>query len=110
MGWYIFVRNLTFGGLIGYSSGKNSSNLNIPSGQRIVRVNSGEGDNRFGLVKLTHVGMGSHLVLGSSHQNTAGCHREVQLRYQVQGLPRDALFPTIPEGYSAELQDYDFVI
>jgi len=36
LGWYIFVKNLTFGGLIGYSSGKNSSNLNTPSGVRIT--------------------------------------------------------------------------
>lgn len=30
LGWYIFVKNRTLGGLIGYSSGRNSSSLNTP--------------------------------------------------------------------------------
>lgn len=31
LGWYIFVRKRTFGGAIGYSSGRNSSRRNTPS-------------------------------------------------------------------------------
>lgn len=30
LGWYILVKKRTLGGAIGYSSGKNNSNLNLP--------------------------------------------------------------------------------
>jgi len=53
-GWYIFVKNRTFGAAIGYSSGKNNSNLKTPPsygdwvGPRIItlkyRMLSSEGD------------------------------------------------------------------
>jgi hypothetical protein len=59
-GWYIFVKNLTFGGLIGYSSGKNNSNLNTPSG--VSRLF--EWVNQCSLVHYTHVETDSHLDPG----------------------------------------------
>jgi len=31
LGWYILVKKRTFGGAMGYSSGRNNSNLNLPS-------------------------------------------------------------------------------
>ena len=39
LGWYIRVKKRTFGGAIGYSSGKNSSSLNTPPAPaRIIRT------------------------------------------------------------------------
>src|ERR1700722_886800 len=44
-GWYIFVRNLTFGGVIGYSSGKNNSRWKTPSENREFKSERHRKDN-----------------------------------------------------------------
>lgn len=74
-GWYIFVRNRTFGGLMGYSSGRNNSRWNTPSFYRVA----------FSIQTMhhlssrsTHVGTDSHRALESLHQSNAGCPHAAQ--------------------------------
>ena len=95
LGWYILVRKRTFGGAIGYSSGRNNSSLKTPS-TRACRVQTDVSQERArrtlewtpvwtldGHIKVPEI----VLVWGSGYSRCGVCYQTLRL---LIGVDKDA--------------------